>query len=241
MAKLDDRKRHVTIRHLLTMTAGLEWHEDLPYNDPKNSCTQMEASFDWVKFVIDQPMSEDPGTRFNYNSGASQLLSHIFRAATGQDIEEYAAQYLFTPLGIEQYFWKRTPTGLADTEGGLYLRAHDLARIAYLFLKNGVWEGKQIITADWVKESVAPAVTVSKDGVKYGLKWWLHPYGRNDSRLAWAGGGFGGQLPIIIPEYDLIIVATGWNILADQKKLSHRIVIDRVLGAVINPRPENAK
>lgn len=244
MAKVDERKRRITLRHLLTMTAGLEWHEDLPYNDPKNSCTLMEASFDWVRFVIDQPMSEEPGTRFNYNSGATQLLSHIFRVATGHDIEEYAARHLFTPLGIETYFWKRTPTGLADTEGGLYLRPHDLAKIAYLFLKNGNWEGRQIVTAEWVKDSVTPGITVSGNGVKYGLKWWLHPYGPpygpNDARLAWAGSGFGGQFPIIVPDYDLVIVANGWNILGG-KQLSPRTLIDRILGAIRNPTPGKAK
>ena len=241
VAQVDERKRRVTLRHLLTMTAGLEWHEnDLPYNDPKNSCTIMEASFDWVKFAIDQPMSEEPGTRFNYNSGATQLLSHIFRVATGHDIEEYAARHLFTPLGIETWFWKRTPTGLADTEGGLYLRRHDLAKIAYLFLKNGNWEGKQLVTAKWVKESVTPSIAVSANGVKYGLKWWLHPYGPNDARLVWAGSGFGGQFPIIVPDYDLIIVANGWNIL-DGKHLSTRTLVDRMLGAIRNPIPGKAR
>ena len=125
---VDARKQRMTLRHLLTMTAGLEWHEDLPYDDPKNSCGLMEASFDWVRFAVDQPMSDEPGARFNYNSGATQILAHVFRKATGHDIEEYAARHLFAPLGIERWFWKRSPTGLADTEGGLYLRPRDLRR-----------------------------------------------------------------------------------------------------------------
>src|SRR4030095_11469932 len=159
VASVDDRKRRMTIRHLLTMTAGLEWNEGLPYNDPNNTATLLEESFDWVKFTIDRPMAVEPGTIFNYNSGASQILSHVFRVATGQDIEEYAAKYLFAPLGIGDYYWKRTPTGLADTEGGLYLKPRDLAKIAYLFLKNGEWEGKQIVQLDWVKASVTPRTT----------------------------------------------------------------------------------
>lgn len=240
VANVDERKRRMTIRHVLTMTAGLEWHENLPYSDPKNSASQLESGFDWVKFAIDQPMSDEPGTRFNYNSGASQLLSHIFRVATGYDIEEYAAQHLFTPLGIEKYYWKRTPTGLVDTEGGLYLRPHDLAKIAYLFLKSGTWEGKQIVTPEWVKESVAPAIALS-GGVKYGLKWWLYPYSQTDSRLVWAGSGFGGQFPIVIPDYNLVAVATGWNILGGKNFLSQRILIDRLLDAVSNPGSGNSK
>ncbi len=110
------------------------------------------------------------------------------------------------------------------------MKPHDLAKIAYLFLKNGVWDGKQIVTADWVKASITPSVSVSTGGVKYGFKWWLFPYGDN-SRLAWAGSGFGGQMPIVVQQHDLVMVFTGWNIL-DGKRLSHRAAIDRVLSAV---------
>src|SRR5262249_39760945 len=137
VAAIDDRKRRMKIRHLLSMTAGFDWREDLPYNDPNNTGSLLEASPDWVKFTIDRPMAVEPGTVFNYNSGATELLSYIFTAATGKDIEEYAAKYLFAPLGIDGYHWKRSPSGLADTEGGLYLRPRDLAKIWYLFLKNG--------------------------------------------------------------------------------------------------------
>ncbi|MGH9855157.1 MAG: serine hydrolase domain-containing protein, partial [Blastocatellia bacterium] len=167
--------------------------------------------------------------------GESQLLSHIFRVATGKDIEEYAAQHLFAPLGIESYFWKRTPSGLADTEGGLYLRPHDLAKIWYLFLKRGVWEGKQIVTDDWIKASVTPSVSVAPNGTtKYGYKWWLFPYDDGASRLAWAGSGFGGQMPIVVSEYDLVVVFTGWNIHDDRnKRLSHRVAIERIIRAIV--------
>ena len=140
---IDDRKRRVTVRHLLTMTGGFDWNEDLPYVDPSNSAVNMEASYDWVQFTIDRPMAREPGTQFGYSSGESQLLAHIFRRATGVDIEEYAARHLFAPLGIERWFWKRTPAGLVDTEGGLYLEARDLARLRYLFLRVGNWNGTQ--------------------------------------------------------------------------------------------------
>ena len=127
----------------------------------------MEASFDWVKYTIDRPMGDEPGTRFNYNSGATELLAHVFRQATGQDIEEYAAKNLFAPLGIADYYWKRIPTGLADTEGGLYLDRRDLAKIMLLFHRQGIWQGKQIVSQEWVKASVTPAATV-RGTTKYG-------------------------------------------------------------------------
>jgi CubicO group peptidase (beta-lactamase class C family) len=231
VANIDERKRRITIRHLMTMTGGFDWNEDLPYNDPNNSASLMEASFDWVEFAIDRKMAREPGTVFNYNSGETELLAHIFHAATGRDIEEYAAEHLFAPLGIEHFFWKRSPSGPIDTEGGLYLDPYDLAKIAYLFLKKGVWQGKPIVTPEWVVESVTPKVEVDKSGVKYGLKWWIFPYGEG-SDAAWAGSGFGGQMPIIVPEHDLVMVFTGWNILADRPHLSHPEAIDRVLQAL---------
>jgi CubicO group peptidase (beta-lactamase class C family) len=148
----------------------------------------MEASFDWVRFVIDKPMAHAPGTTFNYNSGASQILSHIFRRHTGRDLEEYGRQYLFRILGIERHYWKRTPTGLPDTEGGLYLRSRDLAKIAYLYMNGGTWDGNLVIPSSWVESSLAPQVTV-ESRPRYGFKWWLYPYGTN--RVAWGGAGFG--------------------------------------------------
>ena len=242
VANLDDRKRRMTIRHLLTMTAGIDWDEDVPYADPKNGSSLMEASFDWVQFVIDRPMAQEPGAAFKYNSGATQLLSHIFTRATGKDIEEYAQQHVFAPLGIEQFYWKRSPTGLADTEGGLYLRSRDVAKICYLFLKGGTWDGKMVVQPDWVSASLAPSVTVYEmpngspsaagGAIKYGFKWWLYSYGAAANQVAWGGSGFGGQRPLVIPEKDLIVVFTGWNILPDSRSLPVRVAIERILRAV---------
>ena len=228
---IDDRKRRMTIRHLLTMTAGFDWNEYLSYSDPKNDAMIMEASFDWVQYVIDRPMALEPGQSFRYSSGASQILSYIFRKATGHDIEAYAAQYLFTPLGINEWFWKRTPAGLCDTEGGLYLTETDLAKIGYLFLKDGHWNGRQLVTKEWVKASVTPAINVA-NGVNYGYKWWLYDY--NDKpNYVWAGNGFGGQRPMIIPELNIVAVFTGWNI-GNGSSLSEKEAIRRLVNAVMD-------
>ena len=211
VANVDDRKRRMTIRHLLTMSAGLDWNEGLPYSDPKNTGSQMEAANDWVEYTINRPMAFEPGKTYAYNSGATQILAYVFRVATGMDIEEYAVRHLFTPLGIKQYFWKRSPSGLVDAEGGIYLRPRDVAKLWYLFLKGGKWDGKQIVSPGWVKDSLTPHMTVSPNA-KYGLKWWLYPYGADNKFLAWGGSGFGGQRPLVLPEYDLVAVYTAWNV-----------------------------
>ncbi|MEN6311483.1 MAG: serine hydrolase, partial [Acidobacteriota bacterium] len=118
--------------------------------------------------------------------------------------------------------------------GGMELDAHDLSKIGYLFLRNGVWEGRQVVTADWVKSSVSPAVPVDPGKVFYGYKWWLAPYVKGRPNLAWSGSGFGGQMPIILPEEDLIIVVNAWN-LADDKFLGQKEAIQRVLAALKKP------
>jgi CubicO group peptidase (beta-lactamase class C family) len=232
---MDARKRRVTVRHLLTMTGGFDWNEDLPYIDPRNNAVAMEASHDWVQYTIDRPMAREPGSQFNYSSGETELLAHIFHRATGIDIEEYAARHLFGPLGIDRWFWKRSPTGLIDTEGGLYLKAHDVAKIWYLFLKNGEWKGRRVVSADWVKASTTPTVqALDRPGAPYyGLKWWLHQNPADTTKLVWAGSGFGGQFPLAFPERDLIVVFNGWNILPESKALPLRTTLGRLALAVL--------
>src|SRR5262249_50710530 len=132
---------------------------------------------------------------------------------TGQDIIEYATKHLFEPLGFEQEHWKRTPLGLPDTEGGLYLRPEDLAKIGALYLQDGVWKGERIVDAEWVKDSITPKTDAR--GIKYGYQWWLIPYGPNSEKLAWAALGFGGQRLVILPEERLIVVFTSWSISRD--------------------------
>ena len=235
---IDDRKRRITIRHLLTMTDGMDWRENLPYTDPKNTTVAMEGSYDWIKFTLDQPMAREPGELWNYNSGASQLLAHIFRRATQMDVEEYAARHLFAPLGIERWFWKRTPAGLVDTEGGLYLEARDLAKIWYLFVKNGTWDGKQVVSPDWVRSSIAPAKAVSSapNAARYGYKWWLFRNPRDSTRFVLAGSGFGGQWPLAIPEDDMVVVFNGWNILPGRPGLRVGQILPRLVNAVTDRR-----
>jgi CubicO group peptidase (beta-lactamase class C family) len=155
---VDDRKRHMTIENLLTMTSGMNSEELFypEYSDaPENDFVHMEASDDWLQYAIDEPIVEEPGRNFTYSSADTELLARVFQKETGQDIDAYAGKYLFGPLGIKHY-WKRDYAGTVDTEGGLYLDDEDLAKLGFLYLNKGLWEGKQIVSEDWVKRSVAP-------------------------------------------------------------------------------------
>ena len=230
----DARRSDMTLAHVLTMTTGIKWDEStVTYTDPANSCANMEKSQDWIQFVLDQPMAEPPGAKFVYNSGATELLSYLIKKGTGKQAHEYAAEQLFAPLGITDTYWKTTPTGLADTEGGLYLAARDLAKLGYLYLHDGVWDGRRLLPEGWVKASTSPLVD-TRPGVersrRYGYQWWVLPYGK-DGRYAYAALGYGGQRLIVVPEHDLIAVFTGWNIY-ESPEFAPYDALDRVLAAV---------
>ena len=225
---VDDRKRRITLRHVLTMTTGLDWNEEnVPYDDPRSDSSLMEATDDWVQYVIDRPMAQEPGKVFNYSSGVSELLAFIFEKETGQDIEKYGAKYLFAPLGID-YFWKRTYLGVVDTEGGLYLKNGDLAKIGDLYLHDGIWRGKQIVSKEWVKQSLTPFISAGDD-YDYGFKWWLL-HRKDRQGYVWMARGFGGQRLMVFPEEALITVFTGWDLLHEPE--ANPELVSRLLPAI---------
>jgi CubicO group peptidase (beta-lactamase class C family) len=232
----DGRKAAITLRDLLTMRSGIAWDEDThPYTDPRNDCAAMEASDDWVQFVLDKPMAAAPGSTYVYNSGVTMLLAEILEELTGRTLAAYAEAELFKPLGIEAHYWKLTPTGLPDAEGGLYLAPRDLARIAKLYLDGGQVEGRQLVPRDWVRESLeaATASAGGKDPVwgktGYGYQWWVYTDYLGQS--AWGGSGYGDQLPVVVPGLDLIVVFTSWNIYGPASE-PLTLIRERILPAV---------
>jgi CubicO group peptidase (beta-lactamase class C family) len=209
---VDDRKRRMTLRDLLTMTAGLDWNDEgFLTGDPQNDTSLMEASDDWVQYAIDKPMVAEPGKVWNYNSGATELLAYIFQKETGQDIDDYGQTYVFAPLGI-RHEWKRTYMGVVDTEGGLYLSGSDLAKIGYLYLHDGMWDRERIVSSEWVKESVTPYFQTDEPQLKYGFQWWLYKL-PDSTEYIWMARGFGGQNLQVFPKEGLIVTFTAWDIL----------------------------
>ena len=228
VSRVDPRLHRATLDDLLTMRSGIEWHEQDRPLDQTNTTVQLEASRDWIAFTLSQPMDADPGAKWTYNSGGSQLLSGIIRTATGRHIDEYANERLFRPIGIRDFHWKKTPTGHPDTEGGLYLSASDLARIGYLYLRDGVWAGKRLLPAGWVARATARHATAVAPGWDYGYQWWITSRGGVD---IWAGRGFGGQLLIVIPSRDLVAVALAWNVFGDRVRGLQTPFIDALIAA----------
>lgn len=226
LSRVDARLRTATIADVLTMRSGIEWHEsDRPLDDT-NTTIQLERSRDWIQFTLDQRTDAAPGTKWVYNSGGSQLLSGIIRKATGRFIDDYSREHLFAPLGITDFHWKKTPTGHPDTEGGLYLSAEGLARIGQLYLANGIWDGRRILSDAWVKQATTRHARNVGAEWDYGYQWWITTH---DGVEVWSGRGFGGQMLYVIPARDIVAVVYSWNVFGGTARGIHRPLLDALI------------
>jgi len=199
-------KRNLSVRHLLTMTTGLQWSETGSYSGPEDSYTAMWRSPDPVQYVLQRPLTGVPGEAFQYNSGASHLLSAILQDAVGRPAAEFARDRLFDPLGIQDWKWKSDRQGRTAGSDGLVLSAADLASIGTLLLPGGADGYSPPIPLDWIRESTKKQVdtpTGLAGRYGYGYQWWINPFGGYSAR------GFGGQYLFVVPEEKLVAVFFG--------------------------------
>ncbi|HDZ19126.1 hypothetical protein LCGC14_1218340 [marine sediment metagenome] len=204
---LDANKESITIKHLLTMTAGFDWPEwEVSYFNINNIFNTWKVNDDYIQFVLDRTMNSTPGEKFNYNTGISHLLGAILEEVTNSSMEYFANEYLFEPLEITSTRWDYDPDGLPLGGEGLYLKARDMAKIGYLFLNKGIWGEDQIISKEWVNTSTYKHVTVSNSS-DYGYQWWI-----SKTYDSYRASGFGGQQIHVFPENDLVVVFTGWDL-----------------------------
>jgi CubicO group peptidase (beta-lactamase class C family) len=202
IANLDQRKEAITVQNLLDMTSGLEWTERLP--DDQTSMIEMERSPDWVKFILDRPMSSAPEETFDYNSGNPHLLSAIIAKITGMGAFDYAKAKLFGPLGISDVFWAHDPQGVFGGYG-LYLQPRDMAKIGYLYLRKGVWEGQQLLPSAWIdKVSHATIDMHLTPGLRYSNLFWTLP-----DKHVYMAAGHHRQVIMVFPDLDVVAVTTG--------------------------------
>lgn len=203
-------RRRMTVAHALTMTLGTRWNEGLPYSDPRNSEHAMELADDRYRFVLSQPMVQEPGARWAYNGGATAVLAHLIAEGTGRPLHAYAEEKLFRPLGITAYEWIRGRDGVDIAASGLRLRARDLAKIGQLVLQRGRWEDRQLVPADWLKASFQAHADAESEELQYGYHWWLGP--RTPRGPLWIGAfGNGGQRLQLLPGLDLVVVIFAGN------------------------------
>ena len=193
----------MTIEDMLTMQSGLAWRESGYAYEPGsgNDVMAMLAAKSWTNYVIDRPMAAQPGTTFAYDSGTSHLVSAAISVLTGRPAAALAARRLFAPLGVSTYKWLAAPEGVTSGAFGLQLRPRDLAKLAFLYLHHGRWDGRQIVPAAWVEQSTTDHV--ADPTTEYGYLWWLD---RADGYAYMAG--LYGQLAVVAPGEDLVAVIT---------------------------------
>lgn len=202
-APADPRWRAMQVRHLLDQTSGMDWEEPLT-SAPPRTMIEMERTGDWQRFLLQRGMAQAPGAAFNYNSGNSHLLALALAKRTGQNLEAYAVQHLFAPLGITRMRWRKDPQGQAIGGYGLYLQTRDMARLGQLYLQKGAWNGQQVVPRAWAERAFAPTVEMDIPSFKYADGWWAIP-----RRNAYFMAGFNRQVILVLPTLGIVAAVTG--------------------------------
>ncbi|CAN5801431.1 hypothetical protein BH23ACT2_BH23ACT2_20390 [soil metagenome] len=196
----------ITLRDVLQMSSGLDWTET--YNPADVAESDIIALVlnedDHLAYAAGRPAAEEPGTVWNYSSGDTMLLSGVLEQATGMTADEYAAEKIFEPIGMEQVEWWRDVEGQTLTYCCLDTTSRDFARFGLLYERDGMWGDEQVVPASWVEESVEPAP--ASDG--YAYQWWLYDVEGAPDDL-YAASGFDGQWIYVMPSLDLVVVRNG--------------------------------
>ncbi|MCJ7701722.1 MAG: beta-lactamase family protein [Anaerolineales bacterium] len=217
-----DGKDKITIEHLLTKTTGLEWKEwGTSYTNLENDTFKLWVECeDQITCILEKPLIDEPGTSFTYSGGGMVLLGEIIKHATNMNIEEFSEKYLFETLGIDPPVWEKYESGVIDASGGIKITPRDMTKFGAAFLNNGVWNGKQIIPEKWVEKSAATYPGNSRINVPgedsgrvgYSYTWWTKQYSSSGKKInMYYAGGWGGQLIMVLPELNTVIVFTGGN------------------------------
>jgi len=227
VSNLDPDKKSLTLENLLTMTSGLECRDSYLYR--WSGLNEMRGSDDWVQFMLDLPMEAAPGTKFEYCNGASFLLSAIITETTGMSSNEFAEINLFNPLGISDLSWPINPQGINIGWGELRMLPQDMAKIGYLYLNGGEWDGEQIVPTTWVEDSTRKYISATlEDG--YGYQWWV------DNSGVYLALGYAGQFIFVVPEKELVVVFT--SDLSDSDFYTpQNLLNDYIIPAAVSPDP----
>jgi CubicO group peptidase (beta-lactamase class C family) len=206
-------KDQITLRHLLSMTSGLDWPERaISSNNPANIVRRGARDPGPYHFVLERSVEATPGTAWNYNSGGVWLLGLMLRKLAEQPLEQFANEALFEPLGIQDWEWGRLANGDLGTSGGLHLRPRDLAKLGELVLDGGVRHGRQIVSADWIKQMTArqtPPGFSFGSLRSYGYLWWQGRSSIANHDVDWVAAlGRGGQRLFVVPSLSLVVAVT---------------------------------
>jgi CubicO group peptidase (beta-lactamase class C family) len=197
VANLDEGKTAMTLRDVLTMASGLRCRDSYLY--AWDGLEEMGETDDWVQYMLDLPMAEPPGSRFEYCNGGSFLLSAVIQETTGMSAQAFAEEHLFGPLGVSDFEWPANPRGINIGWGQMKMQPHDMAKLGYLYLNRGLWEGEQVVPAHWVEASTSKHIDATlHDG--YGYQWWV------DDAGVFLALGYAGQFIYVVPDKEVVVV-----------------------------------
>lgn len=188
-------RSEVTVEHLLTMTSGVSFNE-----------SGIISGNDWLESYLNAPVIGTPGTKFQYNSLNSYVLSAIISERTGMTMEEYLRPRLFEPMGIMRYLWETCPKGITKGGWGLFLCAEDMAKLGQLYLNKGRWNGQQLVSEEWVETSTQKHVESGDDTFGYGYQIWME-----ERQGSFEFNGMLGQNVVVYPDMDMVIVTNAGN------------------------------
>lgn len=201
-------KYDIQIKNLLTMTAGLDWKPFTPneYNDDVNIYT----SPDWIEYILNKDLKDKPGDKFFYNNRLMFLQGHLIEESSGLSVDSFATQYLFNELGIKNHYWKVYDNGITETGGGLKLLPRDMMKFGLMYLNHGKWQGKQLISPEWINSSTKNQLHSGNQ--EYGYNWWIKSYNVNQKTFnTYYALGHGEQLIMVIPDANIVFVMTAGN------------------------------
>jgi CubicO group peptidase (beta-lactamase class C family) len=232
------QKDQIEIGHLMTHTSGFWWDElSHTFGNTANDAYAMTLSKDWLSNVLTTPMIREPGLEFNYNSGNGILMAPIIQHLTGVNMEQFAEENLFSPLDISEWKWDRISDDYVNAAWGLHLRPMDLAKLGYLYLKEGLWEDQVIFDENWMRRSTRDRANVS-NYFSYGYFWWKFSFyadavrslKNNDVYFSW---GDGGQFLFVIPHLEMVVVSTAGNY-SNNETLTIEMLRDYIFPSVEN-------
>ena len=197
-----DYLKEITIWHLLTHTSGFNASDTGNWDEWRNSDN-------WVNYVLNASVTSRPGTVFNYFTGNTHLLSAIVQQATGQTLYEFGKEYLFDPLDMDSVECGTDAQGISDAGNGFAMNVYDMAKFGQLFLNNGVWNGEQIISEQWIKDSTSAQFNRSSGSADYGYQWWVRTFGDNNYPAYFAQGHY-GQYVFVVPDLELVVAITSY-------------------------------
>lgn len=200
-ARTDNQE--VTVCHLLSMTSGMDWSDN-----PNIDSRQLPFEANWVRYILAKKITQTPGSLWNYNSGGSQLLSVILQKQLSRPLRIYVEEKLFKPLGITDYTWWDSNDGYLTAGWGLHLRVFDITKIGYLMLSDGKWNGRRVVSEQWIGEATSRKIKVNAD-YSYGYQWWIYDSLPCYAYKAYGSYGKHAVMIIVAPEYDLEVVLVG--------------------------------